>query len=92
MISEEEVIQTFACWKEDLVGITGLFGPVVDKLFLANVRDHGWETEHEISEVFVAGFEESERKTSVPEGVRSGTPYIALRCAAWCRRHVSCFP
>ena len=24
LIAEEEVIQTFACWKEDLVGITGL--------------------------------------------------------------------
>ena len=23
LVSEEEVIQTFACWKEDLVGITG---------------------------------------------------------------------
>ena len=35
-ISEEAVNQTFACWKEDLVGITGLYGPVVDKLLLAN--------------------------------------------------------
>ena len=41
LVSEEEVNQTFACWKEDLVGITGLCGPVVDELLLANVRDHG---------------------------------------------------
>ena len=27
LVSEEEVNQTFACWKEDLVGITGLCGP-----------------------------------------------------------------
>ena len=25
LVSEEEVVQTFACWKEDLVGITGLW-------------------------------------------------------------------
>ena len=56
--------QTFACWKEDLVGITGLCGPFVDELLLANVRDHGWNTEQYLSEVLVAGFEESERKTS----------------------------
>ena len=43
--SKEEVNQTFACWKEDLVGITGFCGPVVDKFLLANVRDRGWETE-----------------------------------------------
>ena len=30
LVSEEEVNQTFACWKEGLVGITGLCGPVVD--------------------------------------------------------------
>ena len=42
----EEVNQIFACWKEDLVGITGLYGPVVDKLPLVNVSDHGWDTEH----------------------------------------------
>ena len=36
-VSEEEVIQTFACWKMDLVGVTGLCGPVVDELLLANV-------------------------------------------------------
>ena len=63
-VSEEEVIQTFACWKKDLVGITGLYGPVVDKLPPANVSDHGWDTEQYISEVLVAAFEESERKTS----------------------------
>ena len=38
-VSEEEVNQTFACWKEDLVGVTGLCDPVVNKLLLANVRD-----------------------------------------------------
>ena len=64
LVSEEEVNQTFACWKEDLVGTTGLCGPVVDELLLANVRDHGWDTEQYLSEVLVAGFEESERKTS----------------------------
>ena len=46
LVSEEEVKQTFACWKEDLVGITGLCGPVVDKLLLANVRDHGTRNQH----------------------------------------------
>ena len=59
LVSEEEVNQTFTCWKEDLVGITGLCGPVVDKLLLANVRDHGWDTGQYLSEVLVAGFEES---------------------------------
>ena len=44
LVSEEEVNQTFACWKEDVVGITGMCGPVVDELLLANVRDHGWDT------------------------------------------------
>ena len=63
-VSEEEVNQIFACWKEDLVSIIGLYGPVVDKLPLANVSDHGWDTEQYFSEVFVAGFKESERKTS----------------------------
>ena len=41
-VSEEEVNQTFACWKEH----------------------HGWDTEQYLSEVLVAGFEESELKTS----------------------------
>ena len=68
MISEEEVIQTCACWKEDLVGITGLCGPAVDELLLANVRDHGWDTEQKISEVLVAGFEVSERTTAKRAG------------------------
>ena len=44
-VSEEKVNQTFTCWKEDLVGVTGLFGPVVDELFLASVCDHCWNTE-----------------------------------------------
>ena len=63
-VSEEEVIQTFAWRKKDLVGITGLCGPVVDELLLANVYDYGRDTEQYIFEVLVAGFEESERKTS----------------------------
>ena len=40
-------------------GLTGLCGPVVDILLLANARDHGWDTEQYLSEVLVAGFEES---------------------------------
>ena len=36
LVYEEEVNQIFACWKEDLVSITCLCGPVVDKLLLAN--------------------------------------------------------
>ena len=64
LVSEQEVNQTFVCWKEDLIGVTGLCGPVVDELLLANVRDHGWDTEQYTSEMLVAGFEESERKTS----------------------------
>ena len=51
LVSEEEVNQTFACWKEDLVGITGLCGPVVDESLQANERDHGWDTEQCLSEV-----------------------------------------
>ena len=81
-VSEEEVIQTFACWKEDLVGITGLYGPVVDKLLLVNVRVHGWDKEQYLSEVLVAGFEESERKTSVAYQKAFARPCIALRCTA----------
>ena len=84
LISEEGVNQTFACGKEDLVGITGLCGPAVDELLLANVRDQSWDTEQYLSEVLVAGFEESERKTSEEywKVFVSGTPCIALRCTA----------
>ena len=90
-VSEEEVIQTFACWKKDLVGVTGLCGSVLDELLLAKVYDHGWDTEQFVFEVWVAGFEESERKTSdVCRKVCSGTLYISLRCTALCRRRVSC--
>ena len=64
LVSEEEVNQTFRVLEENLVGITGLCGPVVDELLLADVRDHGWDTGQYLSEVLVAGFEESERKTS----------------------------
>ena len=53
-VSEEEVNQTFTYWKEDLVG-TGLCGPVVDELLLANVCDHGWDTEQYIFEVLKIG-------------------------------------
>ena len=74
-ISETDLLVS----KEDLVGITGLCGPVVDELLLANVRDHGWDTEHYLSEVLVAGFEESERKTS--EAYRKVFGY-ALHCLA----------
>ena len=82
LVSEEEVNQTFACWKEDLVGVTGLCGPVVDKLLLANVRDHGWDTEQSLSEVLVAGFEESERKTSEAYWKMFARARLALPCAA----------
>ena len=86
LVSEEEVNQTFACWKEDLVGIIGLCGPFVDKLLLANVRDHGWDTGQYLSEVLVAGFEESEPKTG--ETYRKvfplGTALHCLACTAWC--------
>ena len=94
LISEEEVIQTFACWKEDLVGITGLYGPVVDKLPPANVSDHGWGH----GTVSLRGVDRRFRgvrakdQRRVPEGVRSSTPCIALHCPTWCRRHVSCLP
>ena len=82
LVSEEEVNQTFVCWKEDLVGLTGLCGPVLDELLLANVRDHGWDTEQYLSEVFVAAFEESERMTS--EAYRKVFTWarLALPCAA----------
>ena len=36
-------MKSFDAWMEDLVGITGLCGSVVDGLFLANVRDYGRE-------------------------------------------------
>ena len=81
LVSEEEVNQTFACWKEDLVGVTGLCGPVVDELLLANVRDHGWDTEQYLIEVLVAGFEESERKTSEAYGKVFARARLALPCA-----------
>ena len=38
LVSEEEVNQTFACWKEDLVGITGLCGPVVSCGLISSVQ------------------------------------------------------
>ena len=85
LVSEEEVNQTFACRKEDLVGITGLCGPVVDKLLLANVRDHDWDTEQYLSKVLVEGFEESERKTSEAyRKVFARARLALLFCAAPC--------
>ena len=82
LVSEEEVNQTFPCWKEDLAGITGLRGPVVDKLLLANVRDHCWDTGQYLSVVLVAGFEESEWKTSEACRKVSARARLALPCAA----------
>ena len=82
LVSEEEVSQTFACWKEDLVVITGLCGPVVDELLLANARDHGWDTGQYLSEVLVAGFEESERKISEAHRKVFARARLALPCAA----------
>ena len=79
-VSEEEVNQTFTYWKEDLVG-TGLCGPVVDELLLANVCDHGWDTEQYIFEVLVAGFKESERKTSEAYPKVFVRARLALPCA-----------
>ena len=92
LVSEGEVNQTFACRKEDLVGITGLCGPVVDELLLANVRDHCWDTGQYLSEVLIAGFEESERKTSEPYWKVFARARFALPCAAprGGRRRVSC--
>ena len=82
LVSEEEVNQTFACWKEDLVGITGLYGPVVDKLLLANVSDHGWDTEQYLSEVLITGFEECEQKTSELCWKMFARARFVLPCAA----------
>ena len=82
LVSEEEMNQTFACWKEDLVDITGLCCLVVDELLLANVRDHGWDTEQYLSEVLVAGFEESERKTGEAYRKMFARARFALPCAA----------
>ena len=74
--------QTLACWKENLVGIIALCDRVVDKLLLANVRDHGWDTEQYLSEVLIAGFEESERKTSEAYRKVFARACFALLCAA----------
>ena len=84
LVSEEEVNQTFACWKEDSVGITGLCGPELDELLLANVRNHGWDTEQYLSEVLVAGFEESERMTSEEYRKVFARARLVLPCAAPC--------
>ena len=81
LVSKEEVNQTFVCWKEDLVGTTGLCGPVVDELLLANVRDHGWGTEQNLSEVLVAGFEESKRKISEAYQKVFAKARLTLPCA-----------
>ena len=65
-----------------LVGITGLYGPVVDKLLLANVSDHGWDTEQYLSEGLIAGFEECERKTSESCRKMFARTRLVLSCAA----------
>ena len=57
-------------------------GPVVDELLLANVRDHGWDTEQYLSEVLVAGFEEFKRKTGEAYRKVSARARLALPCAA----------
>ena len=80
LVSDEEVNQTFECWKEDLAGISGLCGPVVDELLLANVRDHGWDTGQYLSEVLVAG----SRSPSGRPAKRTGRCSLghALHCLA----------
>ena len=55
---------------------------IVDELLLANVRDHGWDTGQHVSEVLVAGFEESERKTSEAYRKVFARARLALPCAA----------
>ena len=82
LVPDEEVNQTFERWKEDLVGITGLCGPVVDELLRTNVSDHGWDTEQYLSEVLGAGFEESERKTGEAYRKMFARARLALPCAA----------
>ena len=82
LVSEEEVNQTFACWKEDLVGIAGLCGPVVGELVLVNVRDHCWDTGQCLSEALVAASDESERKTSEAYLKVFARARFALPCAA----------
>ena len=54
----------------------------MDKLPLANVCDHGGDTEQKISEVLIAGFEESERKTSEAYRKVFARARRALPCAA----------
>ena len=61
LVSEEEVNQTFACWKKDLVGVTGLLWT---NCFWPTCTTMGGDTEQYFFEELVAGFEESERKTS----------------------------
>ena len=82
LVPDEEVNQTFERWKEDLVGITGLCGLVVDELLRTNVSDHGWDTEQYLSEVLGAGFEESERKTGEAYRKMFARARLALPCAA----------
>ena len=54
----------------------------MDELLLANVCDHGWDTEQYLSEVLVAGFEESERKTSTAYRKVFARARLALPCVA----------
>ena len=64
------------------MALLDVYGPVVDELLLANVRDHGWDTEQYLSEVLVAGFEESERKTSEAYRKVFARARLTLPCAA----------
>ena len=54
----------------------------MDQLLLANVYDYGWDTEQYIFEVLVAGFEESERKTSDVCRKVFARARLALHCVA----------
>ena len=81
LVSDEEVNQIFECWKEDLVGITGLCSPVVDELLLANVCDHGWDTEQYLR-VVGRRFKESEQKTSEAYRKVFARACLALPCVA----------
>ena len=56
----------------------------MDELLLANVYDHGWDTEQKIFEVLVAGFEESERKSSDVCRKVFARVRLELPCAAPC--------
>ena len=56
--------------------------PDLDELLLTNERNHGWDTEQYLSDVLIAGFEESERKTSEAYRKVFARARFALYCAA----------